>query len=119
MSEPLPPPKPKTFTKEDFVKHAQSITKFMMDVVETAEKRNIEGTMDMEGFLRALYDLSTAWTAIEFRVDAVPPGGHLITGSIRLDRRAGRVQRIWNSMVAVDDSADVAAVYDKHHLVQC
>lgn len=48
---------------------------------------------------------------------AVPPGGFLLTGSIRLERQNGRVSRIWNSLVAVDDKADVTAVYDKHHLV--
>lgn len=48
---------------------------------------------------------------------AVPAGGHLITGSIRVERRSGQVTRIWNSLVAVDAGAGVAAVYDKHHLV--
>lgn len=48
---------------------------------------------------------------------SVPPGGHLVTGSVRLERRNGRVSRVWNSLVAVDDKAAVAAVYDKHHLV--
>lgn len=48
---------------------------------------------------------------------AVPPKGLLITGSVRLEREKGRVVRVWNSLVAVDDKTDVAAVYDKHHLV--
>tara|TARA_R110002072_G_scaffold98992_11_gene217839 strand:- start:1636 stop:3198 length:1563 start_codon:yes stop_codon:yes gene_type:complete len=48
---------------------------------------------------------------------AVPPGGFLLTGSVRVERRNGRVVRVWNSLVAVDGQADVAAVYDKHHLV--
>ena len=48
---------------------------------------------------------------------AVPPGGFLLTGSIRLETQNGRVSRVWNSLVAVDDKADVAAIYDKHHLV--
>jgi apolipoprotein N-acyltransferase len=48
---------------------------------------------------------------------AVPPGGFLLTGFIRLERQNGRVSRVWNSLVAVDDKTDVAAVYDKHHLV--
>ena len=52
---------------------------------------------------------------------SVPPGGLLLTGSIRLERPDGRqdgpVSRIWNSLVAIDETAGVAAVYDKHHLV--
>lgn len=48
---------------------------------------------------------------------AVPPKGLLLTGSVRLERKNGRVVRVWNSLVAVDEKADVAAVYDKHHLV--
>lgn len=48
---------------------------------------------------------------------AVPPKGYLITGSVRLERQNGRVVRVWNSLVAVDEKAEVAAVYDKHHLV--
>lgn len=48
---------------------------------------------------------------------AVPQDGFLLTGSVRLERQNGRVVRVWNSLVAVDDKTDVAAVYDKHHLV--
>jgi apolipoprotein N-acyltransferase len=48
---------------------------------------------------------------------AVPPQGLLLTGAVRLERQDGRVIRVWNSLVAVDDAAEVAAVYDKHHLV--
>ncbi|CAN0174129.1 unnamed protein product, partial [Discosporangium mesarthrocarpum] len=57
----------------------------------------------------------TARRALMRRV--VPPGGALLTGSVRLERQNGRVVRVWNSLVAVDDQAAVAAVYDKHHLV--
>ena len=48
---------------------------------------------------------------------SVPAGGLLLTGSIRLERRNGRITRVWNSLVAVDDKTAVAAVYDKYHLV--
>jgi apolipoprotein N-acyltransferase len=48
---------------------------------------------------------------------AVPPKGLLLTGSVRLEQKNGRVVRVWNSLVAVDDTAGIAAVYDKHHLV--
>lgn len=48
---------------------------------------------------------------------SVPAGGLLLTGSIRLERRNGRISRVWNSLVAVDDKTAVAAVYDKFHLV--
>lgn len=48
---------------------------------------------------------------------AVPPGGLLITGAPRFRLENGRLVQIWNSLVAVDGAGDVAAVYDKHHLV--
>ncbi|UCH73681.1 MAG: apolipoprotein N-acyltransferase [Rhodospirillales bacterium] len=44
----------------------------------------------------------------------VPKGGHLLTGT---PRRAQAPRRIWNAMVAVDDSGEVVAVFDKFHLV--
>ncbi|MEE8443723.1 MAG: apolipoprotein N-acyltransferase [Alphaproteobacteria bacterium] len=44
----------------------------------------------------------------------VPPGGMLLTG---VTRREGGPPRIWNSMVAVDDNAEIAGIYDKFHLV--
>ena len=49
--------------------------------------------------------------------ESVPVGGLLLTGSIRLERRNGRISRVWNSLIAVDDKTAVAAVYDKYHLV--
>lgn len=48
---------------------------------------------------------------------AVPPGGLLITGAPRFRFENGRLAQIWNSLVAVDETGSVAAVYDKHHLV--
>ncbi|GEO81378.1 apolipoprotein N-acyltransferase [Pararhodospirillum oryzae] len=47
---------------------------------------------------------------------AVPPGGVLITGSVR---RAppGEPTQIWNSLFVVDDEGSVRGVYDKAHLV--
>jgi apolipoprotein N-acyltransferase len=48
---------------------------------------------------------------------AVPPGGLLLTGSIRTTRRGTRPFRVWNSFHAVDGAAKLIATYDKFHLV--
>ncbi len=47
----------------------------------------------------------------------VPLKGLLLTGAVRLERQNGRVARVWNSLVALDEKAHVVALYDKHHLV--
>lgn len=46
----------------------------------------------------------------------VPPGGYLVTGAPRVlpEDRAGE---IWNSLHALDDQGNLAATYDKVHLV--
>ncbi len=48
---------------------------------------------------------------------AAPPGGLIITGTIRRTRPGEKPFRIWNSLQAVDDRARVVATYDKAHLV--
>ncbi len=48
--------------------------------------------------------------------DIVPPGGLLLTGAPRRTEVGGEV-RIWNSLFAIDQAGEVAAVYDKRHLV--
>jgi apolipoprotein N-acyltransferase len=47
---------------------------------------------------------------------AVPPGGYLITGSPRLTGE-GDDRQFWNSLVALDQTGTVSAVFDKFHLV--
>ena len=47
----------------------------------------------------------------------VPQGGALITGVMRAERSDRGVERIFNSLIAIDDSARVTAVYDKVNLV--
>lgn len=48
---------------------------------------------------------------------AVPPGGLLLSGSVRTTTRAERPFRAWNSLHAVDRTGRIVATYDKHHLV--
>jgi apolipoprotein N-acyltransferase len=47
---------------------------------------------------------------------AVPPGGWLITGAPRQSPQ-GAPLRIWNSVVALSAAGEIAAIYDKAHLV--
>ncbi|MEE8536340.1 MAG: apolipoprotein N-acyltransferase, partial [Kiloniellales bacterium] len=46
----------------------------------------------------------------------VPPGGVLLTGAPRRGQSDG-VQRVWNTLFALDEDGEVVAAYDKHHLV--
>lgn len=46
----------------------------------------------------------------------VPPGGALITGTLRIEGR-GAAFRIWNALQAIDASGRIVASYDKAHLV--
>ncbi|MGE0746962.1 MAG: apolipoprotein N-acyltransferase [Rhodospirillales bacterium] len=47
----------------------------------------------------------------------VPPGGMVLSGSIRATPERTDPPQVWNSLVAVDDAGHVAATYDKFHLV--
>ncbi|MFN4087620.1 MAG: apolipoprotein N-acyltransferase [Alphaproteobacteria bacterium] len=46
-----------------------------------------------------------------------PPGGAVVTGAPRIERRPGAEPRIWNSILAIDPDGAVVATYDKFHLV--
>lgn len=48
--------------------------------------------------------------------EIVPPGGLLLTGAPRRAEVDGEI-RLWNSLFAIDEGGQVAAVYDKRHLV--
>lgn len=48
--------------------------------------------------------------------ELAPASGSLITGTLRA-RGTGKTFRAWNSLLAVDRAAGIAAHYDKHHLV--
>jgi apolipoprotein N-acyltransferase len=62
----------------------------------------------------AVIDLTRYPDWAEAAAETVPPGGLLLTGTPR--RRADPPQ-IWNSMVAVDAQGNIAASFDKFHLV--
>ena len=47
----------------------------------------------------------------------VSPGGLVLTGALRASPAAETPVEVWNSLYAIDSSGEVAAVYDKHHLV--
>jgi apolipoprotein N-acyltransferase len=51
----------------------------------------------------------------EAAASAAPPGGALITGSVRTGTQAA--PGVWNSVLAIDQSARLIATYDKAHLV--
>lgn len=47
----------------------------------------------------------------------VPRGGYLITGTLRANPPPAPVEKLWNSIEALDHRGDVVASYDKTHLV--
>lgn len=48
---------------------------------------------------------------------AAPPGGLLLTGAPRITPEGVEPFQVWNSLMAVDDQARMAGIYDKVHLV--
>lgn len=48
---------------------------------------------------------------------AAPPGGMVLTGAPRVSERGVEPFQVWNSLMAVTDTAGIAAIYDKVHLV--
>jgi apolipoprotein N-acyltransferase len=61
--------------------------------------------LDMDGFHRAMV------------AEAAPPGGLLLTGAPRVTPPGVQPFAVWNSLIAVTSGAEVAAIYDKVHLV--
>jgi apolipoprotein N-acyltransferase len=49
--------------------------------------------------------------------EAVPPGGVLIAGAIRVEQDPGGAVQAWNSAHAIDAQGSMLANYDKFHLV--
>jgi apolipoprotein N-acyltransferase len=47
----------------------------------------------------------------------VPHGGYLITGALRANPPPEPIDKIWNSLEAIDDHGEIVAHYDKAHLV--
>jgi apolipoprotein N-acyltransferase len=60
-------------------------------------------------------DRSDDWRA--FVAAAAPPGGLLITGTLRGDPPQGQPERYWNSLAVIDPQARIVATADKFHLV--
>ena len=48
---------------------------------------------------------------------AVPPGGLVLTGTLRAIPSTGRPAQIWNALQAVDEAGRIRGGYDKFHLV--
>ena len=46
-----------------------------------------------------------------------PKGGYVITGALRANPPPAPIERLWNSIEAVDDRGEIVATYDKAHLV--
>ncbi len=53
----------------------------------------------------------------QFIASVVPPGGALLTGTIRGWPQTGELDEIWNSLVVVNGAGEVLAHADKAHLV--
>jgi len=60
-------------------------------------------------------DRSDDWRA--YVAAAAPPGGLLVTGTLRGDPPQGEPERYWNSLAVIDPQARIVATADKFHLV--
>jgi len=47
----------------------------------------------------------------------VPPNGAVLTGTPRMTPRGQQPFQVWNSLMVVDENANIRAIYDKSHLV--
>lgn len=90
-------------------------------------KKHVDLTRNTPGFANATHVI---WpeSAANFLLDrepglrqiiatAVPPGGALLSGTIRGTPSSGDLDEIWNSMVVIDGRGEVLAHADKAHLV--
>ncbi len=97
------------------------------DMREVDLERHLALTTDTPGFANVTH---VVWpeTAVRYLVErspdlrralgaAAPPGGALITGAPRAEPLDGDIERVWNSMVALDSAGRILATYDKFHLV--
>lgn len=48
---------------------------------------------------------------------AAPPGGHLITGTLRGEPTSGEIEQYWNSLAVLDPTGRIVGTADKFHLV--
>lgn len=55
--------------------------------------------------------------ARDMLVQAVPPGGLLLTGAPRAEIEGGQITRLWNSLQAMNGVGQILGSYDKAHLV--
>ena len=63
-------------------------------------------------------NLSRRTSLMRYRVSQLlDKGAHIITGAPRIIRSEGGSRRIFNSLYALDENANLAARYDKFHLV--
>ena len=60
-------------------------------------------------------DRNPDWRA--FVAQAAPPGGLLVTGTLRGDPPQGDPERYWNSLAVIDPAGRILASADKFHLV--
>ncbi|MBT5676937.1 MAG: apolipoprotein N-acyltransferase [Rhodospirillaceae bacterium] len=64
------------------------------------------------------YDISNDPRLADWLAAAVPEGGLLFTGALRQNSGDDASPRqLWNSLHAIDADGNLAATYDKHHLV--
>ena len=64
------------------------------------------------------YDISNDTGLAKWLARAVPDGGLLLTGALRQGNGGdGATPQLWNSLHAIDSNGNLAATYDKHHLV--
>lgn len=63
------------------------------------------------------YLLESSPDLLSYLRQAVPPGGLLLTGTMRGEPAFQKPEQVWNSLAAINGSGQIVGLYDKHHLV--
>lgn len=63
------------------------------------------------------YALNREPNVLRAVASVVPPGGAVLTGTPRMTPRGQEPFQVWNSLLVVNEKAEITAVYDKSHLV--
>jgi apolipoprotein N-acyltransferase len=93
-------------------------TNFAKQIAMSASEGAVKPTVIIWSEAASPYLLESDPEARKLAAEVAPPGGLLIAGAprARFDT-SGRLQRIWNSLIALDHEGEVRGTYDKAHLV--
>ncbi len=92
---------------------------FLKHIELTKQKSEVEGfAPDVVVWPEAVVSiLDEDAQARQIMADSIPDGSYIIAGTMRRAIGEDEQIKIWNSVQVVNSAGDIAATYDKHHLV--